>query len=69
MSNLQKKYNEWRKEIEEENEWQKEHGGSHPLYSEYDCGSDAARESFSEYAGLNYEISFKDMLKLERNYR
>ena len=65
---LQRIYNEWRKEIEEENKWQQEHGGSNPIYSSTDCGEESVREDFSNYAGLEKEISFEEMLELENNY-
>lgn len=65
---LQKKYNEWRKEVEEENKWQQKHGGSHPIYTPWDCGEGSAREGFSNYAELDKEISFEEMLELEKNY-
>lgn len=65
---LQRIYNEWRKEIEEENKWQQEHGGSNSVYSSTDCGEESVREDFSNYAGLDEEISFEDMLKLEENF-
>lgn len=61
-------YCDWRKGIEEENEWQEEHGGSLPMYGEWDCGEASAREDFSNYAGLEEEITFEKMLELERRY-
>lgn len=61
-------YCEWRKSIEEENEWQEEHGGSIPVYGTWDCGEDCAREDFSNYAGLEEEITFEKMLELENRY-
>lgn len=68
MKNLQKVYNEWRKEIEKENKWQQEHGGSNPVYGSTDCGEESVREDFSNYARLEKEISFEEMLELENNY-
>lgn len=61
-------YCDWRESIEEENEWQEEHGGSHPVYGTWDCGEGSAREDFSNYAGLEEEITFEKMLELERRY-
>ena len=55
--------------IEEENEWQEEHEGElHPVYGTWDCGEGSAREDFSNYAGLEEEITFEKMLELERRY-
>lgn len=48
-------YAEWRKTSEEM-------GGS------IDCGEQAVREDFSNFAGLNKEISFEEMLELETQY-
>lgn len=62
-------YCEWRRQIEEHNEWEEENGGSHPVYGIIDCGGETtAREDFSNYAGLIEEITFEDMLELERRY-
>lgn len=61
-------YCEWRESVEDENKWQEEHGGSLPMYGEWDCGVGAAREDFSNYAGLEEEITFEKMLELERRY-
>ena len=61
-------YCDWREDIEKENEWQEEHGGSHPIYRTWDCGEVSAREDFSNYAGLEEEITFEKMLELERRY-
>lgn len=57
MERLQKLYNEWRKVTEEGIE---EYGGS------VDCGEKRVREDFSDYAGLEEEISFEEMLVLEK---
>lgn len=65
---LERLYAEWRRKADEHNAWQKEHGGSIPLYWETDCGEQAAREDFSEFANLEEIISFEDMLELERGY-
>ncbi|MCT4563761.1 MAG: hypothetical protein N4A68_05510 [Maledivibacter sp.] len=65
---LQAIYNEWRKDIEEHNEWVKEHGGSNPVSGTWDCGESCAREDFSSYANLEEEITFEEMLELEKNY-
>lgn len=59
-------YCEWRKEIEEENKWQEEHGGSNPIYGSVDCGEASVREDFSGYAGL--DISFEEMSELEKQW-
>lgn len=66
--NIQKIYNEWRKEIEENNRMEEEYGGSMPVYGSWDCGEAAVREDFSESAGLDNIISFDKMLELEKNY-
>lgn len=55
MKNLQAIYKEWRKLNEE-------------LECSSDCGEAAAREDFSNYADLENEISFEDMLELERDF-
>lgn len=36
--------------------------------AETDCGEGIVREDFSRFAVLDEEISFEDMLKLERAY-
>lgn len=61
-------YCKWRKEIEEENEWQEEHGGSMPVYGSVDCGEASVREDFSNYTGLEKELSFEEMLELEKQW-
>ncbi|KHO32093.1 hypothetical protein OR62_13780 [Clostridium tetani] len=61
-------YCKWRKEIEEENKWQQEHGGSIPVYGSVDCGEACVREDFSNYIGLDEEISFEEMLELEKQW-
>ena len=61
MMNLQEKYNEWRTLGEE----QVEDTG---LEFTWDCGESSAREDFSDYAGLDKEITFEEMLELEKNY-
>lgn len=53
-------YKEWRKVSEEM--LKDGMGGS------IDCGEQAVREDFSNYAKLENEISFDDMLKLEQRY-
>ena len=55
MTNLEKIYKEWRKLNEE-------------LGASTDCGEQVVREDFSNYAELENEISFKEMLELEENY-
>lgn len=61
-------YKEWRKAIEDENKWQEKHGGSLPVYGSVDCGEQAVREDFSNYARLENEISLDNMLRLEQRY-
>lgn len=63
---LQEIYNEWRKEIEENNKFQDEVNGT--CYGSWDCGEGIVREDFSNAAELEEEISFEEMLKLESNY-
>lgn len=55
MTNLEKIYKEWR-ELNEE------------LGASSDCGLQVVREDFSNYAELEEEISFEEMLELERNF-
>lgn len=38
------------------------------MYTDWDCGEASVRESFSDYAELEEEITFEEMLELERNY-
>ncbi len=52
---LERIYREWRALTEDL-------GGS------VDCGEARVREDFSEYAELDKEISFEEMLELESNY-
>ncbi len=52
---LERVYAEWRVLTEDL-------GGS------VDCGEARVREDFTEYAELDEEISFEDMLVLENNY-
>ncbi len=52
---LERLYAEWRVLTEDL-------GGS------VDCGEARVREDFSEYAELDEEISFEEMLELENNY-
>lgn len=59
MKNLEGLYGEWRKISEEMLE--DGMGGS------VDCGEQAVREDFSNYAGLEEEISFEEMLELEQS--
>ena len=61
-------YCELRESVQDENKRQEEHGGILPMYGEWDCGVGAAREDFSNYAGLEEEITFEKMLELERRY-
>lgn len=64
MKNLYGVYKDWRKAVEEANEGLDEHiqKGS------TDCGESAVREDFSNYAGLEKEISFENMQELEERY-
>ena len=55
MKDLEKIYKEWRKLNEE-------------LGASSDCGEQVVREDFSNYAELEDEISFEEMLELERNF-
>ncbi|WP_307993102.1 hypothetical protein [uncultured Clostridium sp.] len=66
--NIQKIYNEWRKEIEVNNKMAEKYGGSMPVYGSWDCGEAEVREDFSESAGLDNIISFDKMFELEKNY-
>jgi hypothetical protein len=61
VEDLQSIYNEWRKAGEEASE-----ASGTPFT--WDCGEVAARADFSDYAELGGEISFEDMLELEKNY-
>lgn len=55
MTKLMNIYKEWRKVTEE-------------LEGNTDCGLKAAREDFTAYAELENEITFEEMLELERAY-
>lgn len=55
MTNLEKIYREWR-ELNEE------------VGANSDCGEKAVREDFTAYAELEEEITFEEMLELERDY-
>ncbi len=61
MKSLQEKYNEWRKAGEEAIE-----GTDIPFT--WDCGEKSAREDFANFWDME-EISFEEMLELERNYQ
>lgn len=61
MMNLQEKYNEWRTLGEEQVK-------DTDLEFTWDCGEASAREDFSNYAELDKEITFEEMLELENNY-
>lgn len=67
MKDLQKVYNEWRKTTKEENTWLIEHGDL-TMVGSLDCGEACVREDFSNYANLEQEITFDEMLELENNY-
>lgn len=58
MKNLQTTYNEWRKA-----------GEDCEVNFTWDCGEGSAREDFSNYAELENEIEFEEMLELEKNYQ
>ena len=62
MKDLEKLYKEWR-EVGEET------ANDTGLSFICDCGVGSAREDFSFYAELDEEISFEEMLELERNYK
>lgn len=66
---LMELYKEWRKQIEEHNKEEMELGGSHPVYGSWDCGEGCAREDFTVYAELDKEITYEEMLELEREYK
>lgn len=68
MESLKRLYAEWRRQAEEHNAWEEEHGGSNPVYWDTDCGELAVREDFSEFANLDETISLEDMLQMERDY-
>ena len=55
MKDLKAIYKEWRKLNEE-------------LECSSDCGESATREDFSNYAELETEIGFEEMLELEREF-
>ena len=61
MKDLEKLYKEWREAGEEA-------AKDAELSFIWDCGEGCAREDFSFYAGLEEEISFEEMLELEKNY-
>lgn len=61
MKDLEKLYKEWR-EVGEET------ANDTGLSFIWDCGEGCAREDFSFYAELDEEISFEEMLELEKNY-
>ena len=58
MTKLTKTYSEWKKISEQM--LKDGHKGS------LDCGEKSVREDFSKFAGLKEIITFKEMLKLER---
>lgn len=59
-------YKAWRQSIEEENKTKEEISGT--VYGSVDCGEPSVREDFSNYARLQENISFEQMLELERMY-
>lgn len=58
---LIKLYKEWRELGEDASK-----GSDIPFT--WDCGEGSAREDFSNYANLEQEITFEEMLELEKNY-
>lgn len=68
MESLKGLYAAWRKQAEEHNSWNEEHGGTNPVYWDTDCGEASVREDFSDFANLDETISFEDMLELEKDY-
>jgi len=56
MNEVERKYNEWLNVCDD-------------LEQDTDCGIAANREDFSNFADLEKEISFEEMLELERMYR
>jgi hypothetical protein len=56
MKELERKYVEWLEVCDD-------------LEQDTDCGIPANREDFSNFADLEEEISFEEMLELERSYR
>lgn len=56
MKTLEQKYQEWLEVCDD-------------LEQDTDCGIEANREDFSNFAELEEEISFEEMLELERSYR
>ncbi|GAV16096.1 hypothetical protein [Paenibacillus sp. NAIST15-1] len=57
---LKAKYSEWRRISEEML--------SDGYAGSIDCGESVVREDFSNFAGLDEQISFDDMLALEQDY-
>lgn len=55
MKTLEQQYQEWLEVCKS-------------LDQDPDCGISANREDFSNFAGLEDEISFEEMLELERTY-
>lgn len=56
MKTLEQKYQEWLEVCDD-------------LEQDTDCGDINNRKDFSNFANLDEEISFDEMLELERNYR
>lgn len=61
MKDLKKLYKEWRKISEE----MLEDG----FNGSVDCGEQKVREDFSNFAKIENEISFEEMLELEQEYK
>ena len=59
MKNLKNLYKKWRETLEEQ---------SMGITYETDCGLESVREDFTEYAELENEITFEEMLILEREF-
>ena len=58
---MEKMYKEWRETLQELMD--EGNPGS------TDCGEVQVRKDFSDYAGLDHEITFEEMLELEENYK
>lgn len=53
-------YKEWRKQMEEFID--------DGMAGSIDCGEKSVREDFTNHAGMEKEITFEEMLELEREY-
>lgn len=68
LETLQPVYNQWRKEIEDNNQLETEQYEDRASYTSYDCGEASVREAFTDEADLEMQITFNEMQKLEENY-